>query len=147
MEAISENIVLPDDANHYNTIFGGNLLAWMDRTAFIAARKYAENDVVTVSVHDVVFKAPVKVGETVKISPFVKYVGRTSIEVCVNVISGNKTMIEEAYFTFVNVDKKGKSVPVMQPDFETAEEKRNFESRWHEKECAAQTHSICMERP
>lgn len=105
--AKSEIVVLPNDGNHYGNIFGGALLSLMDRTAYIAARKYAESDLVTVALDNVVFKNPVKVGDTAEISAKVSYVGKTSVEVRVGVVSEGKTAVQNAYFTYVNIDAKG----------------------------------------
>lgn len=127
--AKSEIVVLPNDTNHYGTIFGGALLSYMDRTAFIAAKKYAQNDLVLVSLQNVAFKAPVKLGEAAEISAFVFSVGKTSVDVCVNVSSNNNTVVENAHFTYVNVDAKGKAIPVIQPAFANAEEKTFYEKR------------------
>jgi len=145
--AISEKVVLPNDTNHYCTIFGGTLLAWMDSTTFIAARKYAGNDVVTVSVDNVVFRSPLNVGDIVKISSHITLIGNTSIEVCVNVTSDKRKIIENAYFTFVNVDKDGKSLPVVQPSFETKEEKEIYDMRKKQKECKKQAERQCLISP
>lgn len=131
--AKSEILVLPNDANHYGNIFGGALLSYMDRTAFIAARKYAENDLVTVALENVAFKAPIKLGETAEISAFVSYVGKTSVEVCVNVSSAGKNVVENAYFVFVSVDKNGKPCPVCRPSFASSGEKERFEAREKER--------------
>jgi len=132
--AKSDIVVLPNDTNHYGNIFGGALLSYMDRTAFIAARKYAENDLVTVALNDMVFKAPVKVGETAEISAKVCYVGKTSLDVCVTVTSGEKIVVDTAKFVFVSVDAGGKPTPIAQPSFANAEEKAEFERRAKERE-------------
>lgn len=127
--AKSEIVVLPNDGNHYGGIFGGALLSLMDRTAYIAARKYAQGDLVTVALDNVVFKNPVKVGDTAEISAHVSYVGKTSVEVCVGVMSEGKIAVQNAYFTYVNIDAKGKPIPVVQPSFADGEEKAEFERR------------------
>ncbi len=132
--AKSEVVVMTNDTNHYGTIFGGTLLSHMDRTSFIAASKYAGNDVVTVSIENMVFRAPIKLGEIAEIVAHVVAVGKTSLEVCVNVTSGNKKVVENAYFTFVSVDKKGRPLPVPRPSFATKEEKVAYEAREKEME-------------
>ena len=130
--ATIENVVFPNDVNHYHTIFGGTLLSWMDKTAFIASKKYTQNDTVLVSLDNVVFMAPIKVGDIVKISAFVSYVGNTSIEICINVFC-HETIIKNAYFTYVNVDKNGKPISVIQPEFDTDKEKEQYNQRLKEK--------------
>jgi len=131
--AKSEIVVLPNDGNHYGNMFGGALLSLIDRTAYIAARKYAQSDLVTVALNNVVFKNPVKVGNTAEISAKVSYVGKTSVEVCIRVVSEGKIAVENAYITYVNIDAKGKPVPVVQPSFAGAQEKAEFERREKER--------------
>lgn len=145
-KAHSDFLVLPNDTNHYGNLFGGNLLSRMDRTAFIAARKYTEGDLVTVSVDSVVFKAPLKLGESAAIIAEVSKIGKTSVEITVNVLSGEKEVIKDAYFTFVNVGKDGKPLPVPQPEFDSPEEKDRYDkharTRALQKECLLKAQSI-----
>jgi len=145
-KAHSDFLVLPNDTNHYGDLFGGTLLALMDRTAFIAARKYAEGDLVTVSVENVAFANPLKLGESAAIIAEVSMVGRTSVETTVDVFSGDKGIVKGAYFTFVNVGKDGKPLLVPQPEFGSPEEKAKYDEhsrlRALQKECLLRAKSI-----
>tara|TARA_B100000029_G_C17506591_1_gene934688 strand:+ start:358 stop:750 length:393 start_codon:yes stop_codon:yes gene_type:complete len=89
------------------TVFGGVVMGWMDICAAIAAQRYAGTEAVTASVDDLHFLRPLKVGDTVSLEACVTAVGRTSMEVRVEV---NRVPIDrnlpverttEAYFTFV----------------------------------------------
>ncbi len=101
------HIVLPSHANAMGTVFGGVVMGWMDICAAIAAQRYAGTEAVTASVDDLHFIRPLKVGDTVSLEATVTAVGRTSMEVWVEV---NQVPMErglpverttQAYFTFV----------------------------------------------
>lgn len=125
------DIVMPGQTNHYGTLFGGVLMAQMDKAANIAATRYAKTDCVTVSVDNLVFQKPIKLGETVIATANVIYVGKTSLLVRVKAESETqsgekKLIIACADFVFVAVDKNGKPLHVLSPILETQEEKRLF---------------------
>src|SRR5271157_2192816 len=126
------DMVMPGQANHYGTLFGGVLMAQMDKAANLAATRYCKGDCVTVSVDNIVFLKPVKLGEAIIVNASLIYVGKTSLLIRVNAESENqigqrKTIISCADFVFVAVDKDGKPKPVPTPIIETEEEKRLFE--------------------
>jgi acyl-CoA hydrolase len=54
--------IFPNTTNHYDTLFGGTALAWMDETAFITATRFSRQRMVTVSSDRVDFKKPVPAG-------------------------------------------------------------------------------------
>lgn len=126
------DIVMPGQTNHYGTLFGGVLIAMMDKAASIAATRYCMTDSVTVSVDNIVFEKPAKLGETIIATARLIYVGRTSMLLRVNAESETqagerKTIIGCADFVFVAVDKEGRPLPVPEPAFDTDEEKKLFE--------------------
>lgn len=41
--------VLPEDLNQYGSLFGGRLLAWIDRVASICATRHCRGNAVTVA--------------------------------------------------------------------------------------------------
>ena len=63
--------VLPGETNALNNLFGGELLARMDRAASISARRHSEQIVVTSSVNNVSFGKAIPIGTTVAIYTFV----------------------------------------------------------------------------
>lgn len=77
--------VFPGETNHYDTLFGGVALQWMDEVAFIAATRYAREKVVTVTSDRVEFKTPIPTGSLVELDAQISKVGTSSIEVKVNV--------------------------------------------------------------
>lgn len=125
-------VVLPGHTNQLGTIFGGQLMAWIDIAASIAAGRHARAVCVTASIDALHFVTPVKLGHFVSIRASVNYTGRTSMEIGVRLDSedprtGVKTHVATSYLTFVALDEKGKprEVPPVLP--ETEEEKRRYE--------------------
>ena len=125
-------IVLPGHANALGTIFGGQVMSWIDIAAAIAAGRHARKVVVTASIDALHFVAPIKVGHVVHIKAMVNFASRTSMEVGVRVDSENPVTGEihhtaKAYLTFVALDDHGRPTPVAPVLAENPEEKRRFE--------------------
>ena len=128
---IMTDMVLPSETNPLNNLFGGELLARMDRAASIAARRHSRRITVTASVNHVAFNRSVPLGSVVTVEAAISRAFRTSMEVYIDVwmedrISGEKVKANEAIYTFVAVDETGQptEVPALQP--ETALEKERF---------------------
>ncbi|QQX78631.1 acyl-CoA thioesterase [Shewanella sp. KX20019] len=109
--------VFPSITNHHNTLFGGEALAWMDETAFIAATRFCRKTLVTVSSDRIDFNKAIPAGSLAEIIARVIHVGNTSIKVEVNIF------VEDMYrdhrehairgvFTFVAVDDDRKPTAV-----------------------------------
>lgn len=125
-------LVLPNDTNTLNNLMGGRLLHWMDIAAAISAQKHCNRIVVTASVDNVSFKHPIKLGDVITIEAKVTRSFNTSVEVRLdvwaeNIPSGSRAKSNEAYYTFVALDKEGKTVPVPQLEPVTPEEKDLFD--------------------
>src|SRR5690606_23283590 len=86
-EARMLEIVFPDHTNHLGTLFGGQALAWMDKAAFIAASRFARRTVVTARSEQVDFRLPIRQGQLVETIARVVEVGRTSMQVEVDVVA------------------------------------------------------------
>jgi acyl-CoA hydrolase len=132
---IMTEIVLPSHTNAIGTIFGGQIVSWVDIAAAIAAGRHARKIVVTASIDALNFVAPVKVGQVVHLKAQVNFAGRTSMEVGVRVdtenqITGVINHAMTAYTTFVALDEKGKptEVPPIVPG-NTVEKRRYEEAR------------------
>lgn len=116
-EARLLEIVFPDHTNHLGTLFGGQALAWMDKAAFIAASRYARRTVVTARSEQVDFKLPIRQGQLVETIARVVGVGRTSMQVEVEVIaedllSGNRELCTRGHFVMIALGAEGQPVPV-----------------------------------
>ncbi len=129
---IMNELVLPNDTNTLNNLMGGRLLHWMDIASAISAQKHCNRIVVTASVDNVSFKAPIKLGDVISIEARVSRAFTTSVEVRMdvwaeNIPSGTRVKSNEAYYTFVALDSDGNTVKVPELIPETPEEILLFE--------------------
>ena len=130
-KTILTDLVLPSETNPLNNLFGGELLARMDRAASIAARRHSRRIVVTASVNHVAFNKTVPLGSVVTVQAKVSRAFKTSMEIYIDVWtedreSGICSRANEAIYTFVAVDEQGQPVPVPQLNPESAEEKERY---------------------
>jgi acyl-CoA hydrolase len=106
------DIVFPEHANHYGTLFGGNALLLMSKAAFLAARAFAKADVVMARCGDAQFLAPVPVGSVLRLRAWVSRVGRSSLTVCVSgtaeQLGSEPRTALQSLFEMVVVDKNGR---------------------------------------
>ena len=113
--------VFPNSTNHYGTMFGGKVLELMDRAAFLAASRFAQEAMVTASSERIDFHRPIKHGQMVEAIATVVHTGRTSVSVHVNLfaedpVKGAREHATEGYFHMVAIGPEGRPVPV--PTFE-----------------------------
>ncbi|QNJ97444.1 acyl-CoA thioesterase [Constantimarinum furrinae] len=125
------DLVLPSETNPIGNMFGGELLARMDRAASIAARRHSRRIVVTASVNHVAFNKMIPLGSVVTVEAHVSRSFKSSMEVYMDVWiedreSGLKSKANEAIYTFVAVDEMGTPVPVPPLTPETTLEKERF---------------------
>jgi acyl-CoA hydrolase len=124
-------LVLPNHTNQLNTLFGGQLMLWIDTCASLSAGKHNQRVCVTASVDRVEFHHPVKLGDAVQLVASVNRVFNTSMEIGVKVFAqnfreGTVRHTNSAYLTFVCVDSEGKPVKAVEAIPETNEQKRRF---------------------
>ena len=129
---LMNEIVLPNDTNTLNNLMGGRLLHLMDIGAAMAAQKHSNRIVVTASVDNVSFKAPIRLGDVVTIHAKITRSFNSSMEIRIdvwseNIPSGRKEKSNEAYYTFVAVDQTGRPIPVPTVTVETEEEQKLFD--------------------
>jgi acyl-CoA hydrolase len=125
-------LVLPNDTNILGNLLGGTLMHLIDIAGAMVASRHSNSVVATASIDSVDFKRPIKVGEMIILKAKLTCVGRTSMEVLVEVFSEDylKDKIKftnKAYLTFVALDKEGKPCEVPRLILETDEEKVNYE--------------------
>ena len=133
------DLVLPGDTNYLDNLFGGELLARMNRACSIAARRHSRRIVVTASVNHIAFTKSVPVGSVVTLEAKVSRAFRSSMEVYVDVWiedrqSGQRTQVNEGIYTFVAVNETGKPVPVAPIIPETELEKKRYEGALRRKQ-------------
>lgn len=125
-------LVMPQDANALGRMFGGRLLQMMDIAASMAAARHSRSSVVTVSFDTVHFRRPIRIGDAVILKSRVNWVGRTSMEVGVevyseNLLTGVRDLCNTAFVTFVAIDEFNRPVEVPPLQLETDEDRRRFE--------------------
>ena len=124
------HIVRASDLNGSKRLFGGNLLAWIDITAAIVARRHSECNVTTVAIDDLHFIAPAYANDTVVLCGKMTYAGRTSMEVTVESyvehLDGTRNLINRAHVVMVALgpDDRPCEIPRLLP--ETDEENAQF---------------------
>ncbi len=116
-EARFWEIVFPDHANHLGTLFGGQALAWMDKAAFVAATRYARHTVVTARSEQVDFHVPVRQGQLVELVARVAEVGRSSMQVDVELhtedaLAGTRRLCTRGRFTMIALDGEGRPAAI-----------------------------------
>lgn len=136
---ILTDLVLPSETNPLNNLFGGELLARMDRAASIAARRHSRRITVTASVNHVAFNRSIPLGSVVTIEAKVSRAFNSSMEIFLDVWiedreSGIRTKANEAIYTFVAVNETGNPVAVPQIEPETDLEKARFDAALRRKQ-------------
>ena len=109
-------IVLPEDSNPRGSIFGGRVLALIDKCAAIAAIRHARTEVTTASLDSVDFKSTVRVGNVLVLTGRLNAVFRSSMEVEVEVhaenpLTGERHLTTRAFVTMVALGPDGHPVP------------------------------------
>lgn len=120
MELTLRTIAMPADANPAGDIFGGWVMSQMDLAAFVRANDIAGGRTVTVAVNEIVFKKPVKIGDTLCVYTDIKKVGRTSITLRIEAWTrryheASREKVTEAEFVMVAVDDDSKPRAIPQP--------------------------------
>jgi acyl-CoA hydrolase len=123
------HLVMPGDANNLGSAFGGMIMQWTDVAGAMAAMRHARGPVVTVSIDQLTFLAPIRIGHMALLSAQVNAVFTTSMEVGVEVSSENPMTGErrkccDAFLTFVALGKDNRPIAVPPLLVETEEERR-----------------------
>jgi acyl-CoA hydrolase len=128
-------MVMPGDANSLGTAFGGKVMQWTDLAAAMAAMRHARLPVVTVSVDQLTFLAPVRIGHMAILVAQVNAVFSTSMEVGVEVQTedprtGARRKCCDAFLTFValGADNRPTTIPPLRPE-DDDERRREREAR------------------
>ena len=137
---VISQIMLPFQASFAGNVHGGEILKTMDLTAEAVATKYAKANVVTVRVEEIQFILPIFVGAYLTCTGTIAYVGRSSMEIIVEVDVEDLTSgigpqrALSAFFTLVALDRNQRpmQLPPLLP--ETDEEKELYELAWKRRE-------------
>lgn len=132
-ESLSDvaDLMFPTDANMHGTVFGGRVLQMVDKAASVCAMRHAGGLVVTVAMERVEFLVPIRVGSFLIAEARVNHVGRSSMEIGVEVYSedlvkGVRQHTNSCLVTMVAVDAKGRPAPVPPLALETPDEKERW---------------------
>ena len=107
MRFLSRRLVMPNDLNYANSLFGGRALEWIDEEAAIYAICQLEtNYLVTKHIGEISFESPAMQGDVVEFGLATKSLGRTSITVTclVRNKATKKTICLADDIVFVRVD-------------------------------------------
>jgi acyl-CoA hydrolase len=123
----------PQAANLQGNVHGGHIMMLMDEAGGSAAIRHAQRPVVTVAVDQVLFREPVHLGDLVTLVAELTYVGRSSMEVRLevnaqNLLSGQVTHTNTAYFVYVALDDGGRPVAVPPLLLESPDEQRRWQA-------------------
>jgi acyl-CoA thioesterase YciA len=111
-------VLMPKDTNAHGTIFGGVILSYIDIAAAIEVRKHTLKKIVTKAMHEVVFVAPVFVGDIVSFYTELVRIGRTSITIKVRVEAdrainpGECARVTQAEVVYVAVGDDRRPTPI-----------------------------------
>jgi acyl-CoA hydrolase len=146
-EVVMTQLVLPSHINAMDTIFGGQVMCWIDIAAAIAGQRHSNKAVVTASIDQLNFIAPIKKGWIVNLKASVNFTSRTSMEVGVRVEAENPLTSERfhtasAYLTFVALDSYGKPTEIPPLNLSNETEKRRFEAAKRRREQRLQNRSV-----
>jgi acyl-CoA hydrolase len=119
--------ILPQHANVFGAVFGGQIMAWVDICAAICAQRHAGRPCVTAFVDDLLFRRPVRVGQVVRLRAEVRATFSSSMEIDVRVWgedpqTGEEWPTVECLTTFVALDDAMKPTPVPPLLLETPED-------------------------
>ena len=122
-------LMQPEHANILGNVHGGWILKLVDDVGALACMRHSQRRVVTVAIDSMVFRHPIKVGDLVLLTAEITGVGKTSMEVEIQVQAENPTSGETkhtntAYAVYVALDDAGKPVPVPPLQAETEDEQR-----------------------
>ncbi len=125
-------LMSPQDTNLFGNVFGGVILAAVDRIAYVCASRHAGGPSVTASFDQVDFRSPIQIGEIVTLEASINTVGRTSAEVGVRVSAqdvqgGEARHTNSCYVTMVAIDDQGHPVEVPRLEIENEVQLRRYQ--------------------
>jgi acyl-CoA hydrolase len=122
-------LVMPQHTNALHTAFGGVIMSWIDVCCSIAAKRHCGRVSVTARIEAIEFRAPIKVGDVVRLTARLNAAFTSSMEIGVRVErehaeTGERALCADARATFVNLSEDGKPEPVPPLLLETEEDRR-----------------------
>ncbi len=125
-------LVMPQHSNNADTLFGGQLMAWIDLVGGVVAHRHCGGPCTTASVDYLSFDKPIYVKSLILLEGCITHVGNTSMEVRVDTYIEKPECVYEmtnrAYLTYVSLDEKGRPKRVPRVELQTDEERREWEA-------------------
>ncbi|MFW5793299.1 MAG: acyl-CoA thioesterase [Bacteroidota bacterium] len=114
-QTIQYKLIMHEDLNNHNTLFGGTALKWMDEAAYITANNFLKTKVVTAYVNQVKFLLPINLGDIIEIVSKIEKISNAKIEIRLTINidknqTGNKEKAVEGLFTLAAVDEQNKPI-------------------------------------
>ncbi len=127
-----QRIVLPEDTNLFNSLYGGRLVEWIDNIASIVAIKHSRRRTVTGSIDSLFFLSSIRMGYIVYLTSRINFTTHSTMEIEVDVeseegITGERRFTTKAYLTYVAIDEEGKPISVPELLLETDDDRKRFE--------------------
>ncbi len=110
-------LVMPQNLNPANRLFGGQMMAWIDEAAALyVMSRLRTKSIVTVTVSNLTFETPVLNGDILEFHCSTAKLGRTSIDVLVevkklDVVGQESNNVVTCSIKFVNIGADGKASP------------------------------------
>ncbi|WP_343415800.1 hotdog domain-containing protein [Candidatus Flexifilum breve] len=122
----------PQDANGHGNVHGGVIMRMVDEAGALVAMRHANRPVVTVAIDSMTFEEPILLGMLVMCNAELTYVGRTSMETRVEVVTehplhGTSKTTNIAYLVYVALDEDGRPAVVPEIDYVSDEERERAE--------------------
>jgi uncharacterized protein (TIGR00369 family) len=110
-------LMMPQMANTHGNVHGGWIMKLVDEAGAIACMRHSQEKVVTVSIDQMTFQHPIRIGDLVVLEAEISFVGNTSMEAEVNVYAENvregvRWHTNQAYLVYVALDRDGKPMKV-----------------------------------
>ena len=110
----------PGDINANGHIFGGWVLSQMDIAAGIVASRRVNGSVATVAIDRMEFLSPIHLRDLISVYAEVEKVGRTSMQIKIEVIAtrdrgATEVKVTEGMFTFVAIDEEARPRAIDSP--------------------------------
>ena len=128
---VLQQLTLPEHANAMGTVHGGVIMKLVDEAGAICAMRHSQKQCVTVWMDSMTFTSPVRVGEVLRLSAHMTFVGQSSMEVAVHVtsedlIAGHVTHTNSAYLVFCALGEDGKPTSVPELTVESPAEREHW---------------------
>lgn len=126
-----QRMVLPEDTNVFNNLYGGRLVEWIDNVASIVAVRHSRRKTVTGSIDNLFFLSPIQLGDIVTLSGRINYVTSSTMEIEVSVHSeegttGIRRFTTTAFLTYVAIDDLGRATTVPGLKLENEDDNKRF---------------------